>query len=110
MARYRRPNPLRRPARFIGAVILISLLSLTGFSGVGNGKATQADQNHPNIHQKVGNANGRANANPNGNGNGGQIHGIGNVPGQSGNQPGVDNLRNVHGGLCSSDGGPNPAC
>ena len=63
----------------------------------------QADINHPNIHDKVGTG---ANANPNGaNGNGGQIHGIGNNPGQSDADPAdgkpgfADQLETVHGGI-----------
>ena len=71
---------------------------------------TQADINHPNIHDKVGQGAGdNANANPNGNNgngsNGGQIHGIGNVPGQSGADPRdgapgfADQLETVHGGI-----------
>lgn len=66
---------------------------------------TPADTIHPNIHQKVGTG---ANANPRGaNGNGGQIHGIGNVPGQAnGDHPNADGakgqageLQTVHGGI-----------
>ena len=71
---------------------------------------TQADINHPNIHDKVGQGPGNnANANPNGNdgngSNGGQIHGIGNTPGQSDadprdGEPGfADQLETVHGGI-----------
>lgn len=66
---------------------------------------TPADTIHPNIHGKVGQGDG-TNANPNGNGNGGQIHGIGNVPGQNDdNSPGngvagfADQLNTVHGGM-----------
>ncbi len=60
-----------------------------------------ADTIHPNIHGKVGQGDG-TNANPNGNGNGGQIHGIGNVPGQSGADASggfADQLQTVHGGI-----------
>lgn len=63
----------------------------------------QADVNHPNIHDKVGDG---TNANPRGKTNdGGGIHGIGNVPGQSGANPGdgrpgfADQLETVHGGI-----------
>jgi hypothetical protein len=60
-----------------------------------------ADTIHPNIHGKVGQGDG-TNANPNGNGNGGQIHGIGNVPGQSDADASggfADQLQTVHGGI-----------
>ncbi|WP_223426948.1 hypothetical protein [Tateyamaria pelophila] len=71
---------------------------------------TQADINHPDIHDKVGQGPGdNANANPNGNNgnasNGGQIHGIANVPGQSDADPATgepgfaDQLETVHGGI-----------
>jgi hypothetical protein len=67
------------------------------------GARTPADVLHPNIHDKVGDG---SNANPNGkspNG-GGEIHGIANVPGKGGDQPGgaggfADNLGTVHGGI-----------
>lgn len=63
-----------------------------------------ADVLHPNIHQKVGTG---ANANPNGaNAQGGNIHGIGNVPGQGGDSPNDDGangqaneLETMHGGI-----------
>lgn len=68
-----------------------------------DGVVTPADVIHPNIHQNVG---GGANANPNGaNGGGGNLHGIGNVPGQSGADPAdgepgfADQLETVHGGI-----------
>jgi len=68
--------------------------------------STPADVIHPNIHQN----NKGGNANPNGNsGNGstgGNMHGIGNVPGQSGfnpNDDGINGMANqlntVHGGI-----------
>ena len=66
-----------------------------------------ADTIHPKIHEKVGQGDG-TNANPNGvNENGGNIHGIGNAPGQNaGNQPNDDGtngfanqLETVHGGI-----------
>jgi len=59
---------------------------------------TPADTIHPNIHQNNGPG---QNANPNGaNDGGGNIHGIGNVPGQNDDSvPGVCNLNNVHGGI-----------
>lgn len=63
----------------------------------------QADVNHPGIHGKVGDG---TNANPNGQTNdGGGIHGIANVPGQSGDSPSngapgfADQLGGVHGGI-----------
>jgi hypothetical protein len=69
---------------------------------------TQADTNHPDIHDKVGQGPGNnANANPNGKtDNGGDIHGIGNQPGKGGDNPNADGTRGqanelggVHGGL-----------
>ena len=72
-----------------------------------SGVVTPADTIHPNIHQKVGTG---ANANPNGaNANGGQIHGIGNNPGQSDADPSdgapgfADQLETVHGGIGSKN-------
>lgn len=64
----------------------------------------QADINHPNIHQNVTGGN---NANPNGaNAGGGNLHGIGNNPGQNGTNPNDDGtpgfanqLETVHGGI-----------
>lgn len=69
---------------------------------------TPADTIHPNIHGKVGQGDG-TNANPNGvNENGGNIHGIANTPGQSGDNPNDDGTRgfanqlnNVHGGIAA---------
>lgn len=69
---------------------------------------TPADIIHPNIHQNNGPGN---NANPNGaNDGGGNMHGIGNNPGQSGTNPGDDGtpgfanqLNNVHGGIGSKN-------
>ncbi len=66
--------------------------------------ATPADVIHPNIHE---NNNAGQNANPNGaNDGGGNMHGIGNVPGQNGVNPGDDGvagfanqLNTVHGGI-----------
>lgn len=62
-----------------------------------------ADTIHPNIHQNVTGGN---NANPNGaNAGGGNLHGIGNNPGQSGADPAdgkpgfADQLETVHGGI-----------
>lgn len=64
---------------------------------------TPADTIHPNIHQ---NNNAGQNANPNGNDGGGNMHGIGNVPGQNGTHPGDDGvpgfanqIDTVHGGM-----------
>lgn len=83
------------------------VLLIFGASNVIAGTPNQSDVNHPDIHDKVGAANGNANANPNGvNQNGGQIHGIGNNPGQSGSKPGDDGvpgqaneLESMHGGI-----------
>ena len=78
---------------------LVGLPALAGLADVDN----QADVNHPNIHAKVGDG---TNANPRGaNDNGGGLHGIANVPGQSGadprdGRPGfADQLETVHGGI-----------
>ena len=71
---------------------------------------TPADEIHPNIHQN----NKGGNANPNdksGNGStGGNIHGIGNTPGQLGINPNDDDvtgfanqLQTVHGGIGSKN-------
>ena len=81
-----------------------------------NASGTPADTIHPDIHTKVGQGagNNNANANPNGaNANGGQVHGIGNVPGQNAdsNNDGVAGFANeldqVHGGI--SDYNPRTA-
>jgi hypothetical protein len=86
------------------------LVSSAAFAAPQNAN-TPADTIHPNIHDKVGQgAGGNANANPNGNSgngsNGGQIHGIGNVPGQNGDNPNGDGvkgqaneLETMHGGI-----------
>jgi hypothetical protein len=86
----------------IKLAITASLIATAGIAGA-PGVETPADTIHPNIHDKVGTG---ANANPNGaNANGGNIHGIANVPGQSGANPGdgepgfADQLGNVHGGI-----------
>ena len=70
------------------------------------GVQTPADIIHPNIHSKVGQGNG-TNANPKGaNANGGNIHGIANVPGKTGDNPNDDGvkgqaneLETMHGGI-----------
>ena len=79
--------------------IITATAAAAGLADVDN----QADVNHPDIHDKVGDG---TNANPNGQTNdGGGIHGIGNVPGQSDNDPGdgapgfADQLGGVHGGI-----------
>lgn len=85
----------------------ITIIMFIFSSAVYAGQPNQADVNHPNIHEKVGSANGNANANPNGaNANGGNIHGIGNNPGQSGSKPNDDGvpgqaneLETMHGGI-----------
>ena len=87
--------------KFILPILLLATSSLHA------GQPNQADVNHPDIHDKVGAANGNANANPNGvNENGGNIHGIGNNPGQSNSNPGDDGvpgqaneLESMHGGI-----------
>ena len=72
-----------------------------------DGLDTPADVIHPNIHKNNGPG---ENANPNGNdnrrGDGGNIHGIGNNPGQNDQNPNADGvpgfanqLNTVHGGL-----------
>jgi len=81
---------------FVGAATVAN----AGVRDVNN----QADVNHPNIHQNVTGGN---NANPNGaNGGGGNLHGIGNNPGQAGANPNDDGtngfanqLETVHGGI-----------
>ena len=87
------------------------ILIVSAASAAPKNKGQQADTNHPNIHDKVGQGPGaNANANPNGNNGkgstGGEIHGIGNNPGQSGDKPGDDGvkgfaneLETVHGGI-----------
>ena len=95
---------LATPGRVIAAAVLVCALGggavARGLDNVNN----QADVNHPDIHDKVGDG---TNANPNGRTNdGGGIHGIGNVPGQNGTKPNADGvagfanqLDNVHGGI-----------
>lgn len=90
--------------RTIIAAVSVLMLTAPALAAPQNTN-TPADTIHPNIHEKVGQGDG-ANANPNGNGNGGQIHGIGNVPGQAGTNPNDDGtagfsneLGNVHGGI-----------
>ncbi len=72
--------------------------------------STLADIIHPDIHMMVGGGQDgpRMNANPNGaNDRGGEMHGIANVPGQSGESPGDDGVSGwantledrVHGGI-----------
>lgn len=90
------------------ATVVLMLASSASIAA--NASDTPADILHPNIHDKVGNGPGdNSNANPNGNNgngsNGGNIHGIGNVPGQSGADPSdgdpgfADQLETVHGGI-----------
>jgi hypothetical protein len=83
----------------------------TGAFAAPTGVVTPADTIHPNIHTKVGQGDG-TNANPNNaNANGGRIHGIGNVPGQSGERPNEDSVNGwantledrVHGGIDSKN-------
>ncbi len=85
-------------------------LSLATAVDAAPGKSdTPADTIHPDIHDKVGRGD-ATNANPNGaNANGGNIHGIGNVPGQSDADPAdgragfADQLETVHGGIGSKN-------
>lgn len=93
----------RRPIRNLVLVGMLSgAMTLAPALATPDGVVTPADTIHPNIHTKVGTG---ANANPNGNGDGGQIHGIANVPGQSGANPAdgkpgfADQLETVHGGI-----------
>jgi hypothetical protein len=82
----------------------VSVASAAG--GGGNSNDTPADVIHPNIHQNNGAG---QNANPNGaNDGGGNMHGIGNVPGQNDTNPNDDGvngfanqLNTVHGGIDS---------
>ncbi len=74
------------------------------FAGPPDHVDNQADVNHPDIHDNVGDG---SNANPNGaNDGGGNLHGIGNNPGQSASNPNDDGtqgfaneLESVHGGI-----------
>lgn len=86
-----------------------SRIALTANAAAGtanDGLDTPADVIHPNIHQNNGPG---QNANPNGaNAGGGNMHGIGNVPGQNGANPNDDGtngfanqLNTVHGGISS---------
>ncbi|SHG55149.1 hypothetical protein [Cognatishimia maritima] len=95
--------------RFLTAAT-VALMFAAPTSFAANASDTPADTLHPNIHDKVGNGAGdNNNANPNGNNgngsNGGNIHGIGNVPGQSDADPAdgdpgfADQLETVHGGI-----------
>lgn len=98
-------------------VLALAAMAVTGtaldFETLGSGdNANQpnniADVLHPNIHANNGTGN---NANPGvGNDNGNNRHGIANNPGQSGNEPGVANLANVHGGIgCKNKNVAQPA-
>ena len=91
--------------RIVFAVAIAAATLSSSVLLAANASGTPADTIHPNIHDKVGNGDG-TNANPNGvNENGGNIHGIGNVPGQSGADPAdgdpgfADQLETVHGGI-----------
>lgn len=81
------------------ALLLTAGLAHAGLDDVDN----QADINHPNIHDNVGDG---SNANPRGaNNKGDNLHGIANNPGQSGASPRdgargfADQLQTVHGGI-----------
>lgn len=87
----------------IAAIFALSLTASAAFGAGLDDVDNQADVNHPDIHDKVGDG---TNANPNGQTNdGGGIHGIGNVPGQSDASPAdgepgfADQLETVHGGM-----------
>ena len=91
--------------RILSAAVLAAATISASFAMASPDVETPADVIHPNIHDKVGNGDG-TNANPNGvNENGGNIHGIANVPGQSGADPAdgdpgfADQLETVHGGI-----------
>ncbi len=86
---------------------LIAIVSIFAASSAVAGVrdvSNTADVLHPNIHQNVTGGN---NANPNGaNDGGGNLHGIGNNPGQSGSNPNDDGvngqaneLETMHGGI-----------
>lgn len=90
---------------FIFAMLISTSVLAGGNGGTNNDDLdTPADTIHPNIHQ---NNNAGNNANPNGvNAGGGNMHGIGNVPGQLGINPNDDGtagfanqLNTVHGGI-----------
>jgi hypothetical protein len=90
-------------------LLVTALLALPAVATAAPTKTdTPADTIHPNIHSKVGRGDG-TNANPNGaNANGGNIHGIANVPGKTGDNPNADGTRGqaneletMHGGIGS---------
>lgn len=92
-----------RTFRAVAVGLGLALVVAIGSVGV----STPADVIHPNIHDTVGDG---SNANPNGRSpaGGGEIHGIGNVPGQNGTNPNADGvagfanqLTDVHGGIDS---------
>jgi hypothetical protein len=92
----------------ISTIIAVATFAYVSTGAVQAGVAdvsNQADINHPNIHQNVGDG---ANANPNGVSptGGANLHGIGNNPGQAGINPNDDGiagfaneLQSVHGGI-----------
>jgi hypothetical protein len=96
----------------IAAALLAGFIATAAEAGNGgtknDGLDTPADTIHPDIHQ---NNNAGNNANPNAaNAGGGNMHGIGNVPGQGGGDqpsdgaPGfADSLNTVHGGIGSKN-------
>jgi hypothetical protein len=87
-------------ASLLGLPALAFAARAAGLADVSN----QADVNHPDIHDKVGDG---SNADPNGaNDQGGEIHDIANTPGQSDTSPNADGtagfanqLETVHGGI-----------
>lgn len=93
--------------RTLGFEQIEGRIMLTGVGGTANdGLDTPADTIHPNIHA---NNNAGQNASPNGsNAGAGNMHGIGNNPGQQGVNPNADGvsgfanqLATVHGGIDS---------
>lgn len=93
----------RRVRRAAVAALAAAAMVAAGSADLGD-VDTPADVIHPDIHDKVGDG---SNANPNGQSpaGGGEIHGIGNVPGQSDADPAngdpgfADQLETVHGGI-----------
>jgi hypothetical protein len=85
------------------SALMVTAIASSAVAGVRD-VDNQADVNHPDIHQNVTGGN---NANPRGANDGGDnLHGIGDTPGQDGNDPNDDGtngfaneLEDVHGGI-----------
>ncbi len=85
-------------------IVIVSIFAASSAVAGVRDVSNTADVLHPNIHQNVTGGN---NANPNGaNDGGGNLHGIGNNPGQSGSNPNDDGvngqaneLETMHGGI-----------